>query len=430
MSLITFGIINKKVFFILFGGIGKILAELVYKLPNEIEKHPFYLGLASGLGMMLSFIPLIITKIKTKSILNKDKIERISNQNAINYDPSLKSQVKKQKEYEKYLLILLTGFLDFGQKILSYVFIESVIYNFWIFDMIFLNIFSYLILGSKLYRHQFLTLGIMILLGIAINIINELDNKKFHNYNDYPIENVSYKNLLLVLSIEVLFSLSVVINKYLMEYKFCTPYEISFFQGLLIAILNLILLIIFTYIEMEKSDKKEYIEYNGKLYLDNFFQYTKSIRDNFVEILIFIAVMICRLTFNLFSIITAKHYTPPHIALILLIGEITFIFESDLNSYYFAKIVIFIIIAFLLLVFTEMIELNFCELSKYTRKSISERADKASGNSDDSNEVDGLEIHSNGSNGSDEKKENETQNLKDINSANLKPNQEIEFGVY
>ena len=138
--------------------------------------------------------------------------------------------------------------------------------------------------------------------------------------------------------------------------------------------------------------------------------------------------MICRLTFNLFSIITAKHYTPSHIALILLIGEITFILEPELSFYFFAKIVIFIIIAFLLLVFTEMIELNFCGLSQYTIKNISERADKASGRSDDSNEVDGLEIHSHGSNGSDEKKENDTK--KNTNSAILKPNQEIEFGVY
>ena len=429
MSLITLGIINKNVFYILTGGIGKILAELVYKLPNEIENHPFYLGLASGLGMMLSFIPLIITKIKSRSIIDKEKIERLSSQISINFDPTVKYQEEKRKEYKKYILIMLTGLLDFGQKILSYIFIESVIYNFWIFDMIFLNLFSYLILKSKLYRHQLLTLGLMILLGIVINIIAEFDPKTRQTYNDSPIESVSYKNILLILSIEALFSLSVVVNKYLMENIFCTPYEISFFQGLLISILNSILLIIFTNIEIKNcEDKEKYINHNNKQYLDNIFQYTKSIGDNFAEIFIFIAVMICRLTFNLFSIITAKHYTPSHIALILLIGEITFILEPELSFYFFAKIVIFIIIAFLLLVFTEMIELNFCGLSQYTRKNISERADKASGRSDDSNEVDGLEIHSHGSNGSDEKKENDTK--KNTNSAILKPNQEIEFGVY
>ena len=435
MSILTCGIINKNVLYILIGGIGKVFAELVYRLPNEIENHPFYLGLASGLGMMLSFIPLIITKIKSKSIQEKEKDidtkERLQSQGAINYAPSDQPQKIKKKrkiQYQKYLLILLTGFLDFAQKILSYIFIESVIYNFWIFDMIFLNLFSYLILKSKLYRHQLLTLGLMIFLGVAINFIAEFDAKTHQNYADSPIKNVSYKNLLLVLTIELIFSLSVVINKYLMEYKFCTPYEISFFQGLFIAIANSILIGIFTNIEMEKSEKKDYIKYNDKYYLDNFFQYNSKL--DFREIFVFIAVMICRLTFNLFSIISVKHYTPPHIALILLIGEITFIFKPSMDFFFFAKIIIILIIAFLLLVFTEMIELNFCGLSHYTKRNIAERADKSSRLSDDSNEVDGLEIHSSGSNGSDEKKENEKSNIKDINAVNLKPNQEIEFGVY
>ena len=426
MSFITCGAINKNILYILIAGIGKILAELIYKLDNEIENHPFYLGLASGLGMTLSFIPFVLLKIKSKSI-QEERTQRLTSQIGINYEPSDKIQSKNKTQYQKYLLLLLTGLLDFAQKILSYVFIEKVIYNFWIFDMIFLNLFSYFILKSKLYRHQFLTLGLMILLGIAINFIAE-SQAKFQTYDDSPIEKVSYKNLLLVISIEANFCLSMVINKYLMEYKFCTPYEISFSQGILVSILNSILLLIFTNIEMGKSDEK-YIKYKGKEYLDNFFQYNEKI--NIKEILIFIAIMICRLTFNLFSTISVKHYTPPHVALILLIGEITFIIKDKSDNWcFYVKIVIIIIVAFLLLVFTEMIELNFCGLSRYTRKSIAERADKASGTSDDSNEVDGLEINSNSSSGSDEEKEKDKKNKKYINTENLKPNQEVEFGAY
>ena len=54
------------------------------------------------------------------------------------------------------------------------------------------------------------------------------------------------------------------------------------------------------------------------------------------------------------------------------------------------------LITFFLLVFLEIIELNFCGLQKFTRRNKAERADKASGQSDDSNDLDGLEIHSNG----------------------------------
>jgi hypothetical protein len=268
--------------------------------------------------------------------------------------------------------------------------------------MIFLSLFSYIVLKMKLYIHQYLTIGIMIILGISINVINL-----------YDVEDKNrYKNILLVLLIEIIYSLSMVINKFLMEYRFCSPYEISFSQGIFGLIINTILLTIFSHIEM-KNEKYQNIEYMGKKYLDNFYQFTEGI--NIKIILVFIVSMICRLSFNLFSIITVKNYTPSHIALILLIGEITFIFNSEIDWKFFAKIIILIILAFSLLVFTEIIELNFCGLQKYTRKSIAERADNASGKSDDSNEVDGLEIHSNGSsNGSNErKKEKDSSNKKE-----------------
>ena len=400
--LISCGDINKNIIYVLIGGLGKIFAEVIYDVDREITKHPFYLGIASGLGMSLSLIPFLVFKKKSK--IQKDQLIFINNEkNSISYnDNNEKDKNKKKLKYQKYLLILASAFLDFAQKILSYVFIDNIDYNFWIFDMIFLSLFSYIVLKIKLYIHQYLTIGIMIILGISINVINL-----------YDVEDKNrYKNILLVLLIEIIYSLSMVINKFLMEYRFCSPYKISFSQGIFGLIINTILLTIFSHIEM-KNEKYQNIEYMGKKYLDNFYQFTEGI--NIKIILVFIVSMICRLSFNLFSIITVKNYTPSHIALILLIGEITFIFNSEIDWKFFAKIIILIILAFSLLVFTEIIELNFCGLQKYTRKNIAERADNASGKSDDSNEVDGLEIHSNGSsNGSNEKKkEKDSSNKKE-----------------
>ena len=399
---ISCGDINKNIIYVLIGGLGKIFAEVIYDVDREITKHPFYLGIASGLGMSLSLIPFFIFKKKSKT--QKDLLIFLNNEkNSISYnDNNEKDKNKKKLKYQKYLLILASAFLDFAQKLLTYVFIDDIDYNFWIFDMIFLSLFSYIVLNIKLYIHQYLTIGIMIILGISINVINL-----------YDVEDKNrYLNILLVLLIEIIYSLSMVINKFLMEYRFCSPYEISFSQGIFGLIINTILLTIFSHIEMT-NEKYQNIEYMGKKYLDNFYQFTKGI--NTKIILVFIVSMICRLSFNLFSIITVKNYTPSHIALILLIGEITFIFNSEIDWKFFAQIIILIILAFSLLVFTEIIELNFCGLQKYTRKNIAERADNASGKSDDSNEVDGLEIHSNGSsNGSNEKKkEKDSSNKKE-----------------
>ena len=414
-SLISCGIINKNIIYILIGGMGKILAQLIYKVDNEIKNHPFYLGIASGLGMSLSLIPFIFVKKKSRNVIlneQKDKSYNKDTNSISSKNNNKKNQYKRKITFQKYLLIFISAILDFSQKLLSFVFIDNIDYNFWIFDMIFLSLFSFCILKTRLYKHQYLTLGIMIILGIAFNIIN------LYNVADKN----RYKNVLLVLLIEIIFSLCTVINKYLMEYRFCLPYEISFYQGIISLIINIILLSIFTNIEIDNINYQN-IEYNGKKYLDNFYQYIEQIK--LIRILVFIVTMICRLTFNLFSIITVKYYTPSHIALILLIGEIAFIFDNGVNLKLYIKMIIILILTFSLLIFTEIIELNFCGLQKYTRKNIAERADSASGKSDDSNEVDGLEIKSNGSS-NDSNDINDNKNEKDC-TKQLLPDKEMEL---
>ena len=178
--LISCGDINKNIIYVLIGGLGKIFAEVIYDVDREITKHPFYLGIASGLGMSLSLIPFFVFKKKSKT--QKDQLIFINNEkNSISYNNNNKKDKNKKKlKYQKYLLILASAFLDFAQKILSYVFIDNIDYNFWIFDMIFLSLFSYIVLKIKLYIHQYLTIGIMIILGISINVINlyDVEDKK------------------------------------------------------------------------------------------------------------------------------------------------------------------------------------------------------------------------------------------------------------
>ena len=60
--------------------------------------------------------------------------------------------------------------------------------------------------------------------------------------------------------------------------------------------------------------------------------------------------------------------------LILIIGEIAFSFMDFKGWILFAIVPIFIILFFMLLVFNEIIELNFCGLQYDTKKNISKRA--------------------------------------------------------
>ena len=81
----------------------------------------------------------------------------------------------------------------------------------------------------------------------------------------------------------------------------------------------------------------------------------------------------------------------------------------------------------MLLIYTEIIELNFCGLEKNTRKNIAERADKTSDNSNDSNDQSGLDINSDGSGG---KKEANDSSNNSISENETKNGEEKEMLVF
>ena len=82
-----------------------------------------------------------------------------------------------------------------------------------------------------------------------------------------------------------------------------------------------------------------------------------------------------RLLFNLFSHITIKHFTSSHIFLILIMGEVSSLIWSERSTgEVFIIGFIFFVEFLMILVFCEIIELNFFGLEKNTRKNIEERA--------------------------------------------------------
>ena len=310
---IKWGIINKKIIVIIIGAIAKFFTSIIAKeLGSHLQNHPIIFGINAGLGMCLSIFPFIYIKIITKKIKkeeSKRKTTLIYKDISKIYDSNIRIQ--------KYALILLSSIFDFGQKFLSFSNNSNIENNCWIFDLFFLCIFSVFILKTKLYNFQYLSLSIIIFLGIILNIINLYDEE----------EKII---ILIILSIEIMYSLKNVINKYSIEYHFCLPYEIGFYEGFFSLILNLILL-----------------KFTN---LDNFYEYYDKLDTR--EIISFILIMICRWLFNLFGLLTVKEFTPSHVVLILISGEIVFAFYIDAIWKLIITIVIFIILLFMILVFT------------------------------------------------------------------------------
>ena len=371
MALIRFGEINKNIIYLLIGAISKFVANLIiYTYRNDIKlnHHPFLLGINAGFGMSLAIIPYLYILKYTKTPGN----ETLNNNNK-NDDKYVDNLFKKNDpivQRDKYLVIFLCSFLDFAQKVLVFLCSNNLSTNFWIFNIIFLNIFTSMVTKNQLYKHQYFSSGVMILFGIFLNVIN-LNGM---NSEDIPM-------LIFNILIEMIYCLGIVLAKHGMDDLFCSPFEITFYEGIFALILNIIFLIISTNIPIpfekilfvEKLFKRS--EYDGKQYLDNFYKYIEEI--DFKEAMLFIVTMVGRVMFNLFSHITIKHFTSSHVVLILILGESALLWNKKDTFELIIISVIFIVELLMLLIFCEIIELNFCGFEKNTRKNIKERAGTA-----------------------------------------------------
>jgi hypothetical protein len=169
-------------------------------------------NLYSAITKLLSFIPFIILKIRSKKPNIKSSVD--IHPNGIEY---IYIDTKKEMIRYKYLYILLSSLLDFFSVIIQAK-TAGLKVNSWIYDIIFYSIFYYLIFKIKLYKHHYLCIIIIIIVGLILDLsIGYLQN---------DIKNNLVLFLLRLLR-EILYSLQGVIDKYIMEKKFCSVYELS-----------------------------------------------------------------------------------------------------------------------------------------------------------------------------------------------------------
>ena len=146
-----------------------------------------------------------------------------------------------------------------------------------------------------------------------------------------------------------------------MEKKFCSVYELCFFNGLI----NMILFIIFGVIDYYY------------LQLDDIMEYFNNFK--YIDIVIIIVLIIEQLGLNISNLFTIKNNTTCHTFIIFVFGKMANYF-SNFDNYSIYTIIIIICLCFILfmsLIFNEIIEINICELQHNTRKNISNRAENS-----------------------------------------------------
>ena len=202
-----------------------------------------------------------------------------------------------------------------------------------------------MIFKIKLYKHHYLSLILIIILGIILDFICE-------NLQDDITKNFGF--VLLRLLREILFSSSDVLVKYLFEKKFCSIYEISLSNGIL-GLLFLIILSIFDHYFFKYDDFSKYFD-----------------KFNIKELLVMIILMITQLGLYLCILIIIKANTPCHVFIIFVFGQLAYYVDFSKNSILF--MVFLLLILFMSLIFNEIIEINCFGLAKNTKKNIMKRA--------------------------------------------------------
>lgn len=128
-----------------------------------------------------------------------------------------------------------------------------------------------------------------------------------------------------------------------------------FALGLNLFICNTLTLIFFL-------TKEEY----KKLFLDSFDDLGSLIPRFFINI-------IFQFIYNLFRILTLVYYTPTHLLICLSLSKFLVALIDKDSSLKYLSIIPFLFQFFCLMVYLEIIELNFCGLNENTKRNISSR---------------------------------------------------------
>ena len=352
---ISIGNIGKHIIFPLIACLILILEySLFHNKFKNINSHIIIFMITQSLGECLSIIPYFIQKRMNKNI-RKDTLGK---DNKLLYR---KDYYEKYKNItlKKYGFLLINNILLFTFDFLFFdIFIQSSDISFWILGIILITLFSHLILKEEIHKHHYLSITTIVILGIILDLINFYGKVRF-----------DFISLIIYILRDIIFSLIIVLKKYILEYLFCSVYEILLCEGIFNSIAFIIVLSIYT--NKPNSNRCD-VKHNNICYIDNFFSYYDSL--DWKELLIFFFVMTYYLFYFLFALLTIKYFNAFYFVIILLSVE-KIIYNFDIEVWKIClNLIIFTFVIFMTLVFLEIIELNCFGLQKNTKRNINKRA--------------------------------------------------------
>ena len=364
MKCINFGKFDKKLLIPVIGGLITLIYKYIVKNNPKykiLTQNPFLVSIYVAFGMILAIIPHLILKNRSKKDSNNQR--KLIEHSKLNIELIVDDyDIFDRTKFAKFRFIFYSTVFDFAQSLLYSLFALNNSFNLWNFDILLFSLFSYLMLKTKLYRHQYISMIIIIILGFGLNITEA--------YKDDTENTSGAFEITMIFISEICFSFGIVIIKYNMEKNYSNPYEICIWEGAIGFIINLICLVSFNLSGLT-IDGIKYPD-NIKEYLENF---------DYNDFIVCFTITIAHFFVNTSLLLTCHYFTPTHTLIIFIIKDCHLYLRSSENVFLnISGFLILILIALAFLIFIEIIEINICNISYNTKKNIEIRSRKESSN--------------------------------------------------
>ncbi len=292
------------------------------------------------ISLLIQIFPEIISRIRQKR-KNLDLIQRkIEKKKFVFSDINLLN-------YKAIGLIFLSNIFSFYPDfLLSYIASATQFYFYLArFSLLFFSaIQSYFVLNMKIYSHQQISMIIMFCGTLFFILITK-------SYMEFGLIEFLFQIIL-----DFLITLSLCINKYILEVYYISPFMILFIEGIFGIILDFLIIFILNKLDI--------------LIISDFSFFLKNV--NILNLLMY--SFFYSLT-EIFILLTNFYFSPT----MVLVSDYISAFALELyrdNKWY--KIIGYFILLVGCFVYNEIIIINFCNLNKFTKREISRRSIKES----------------------------------------------------
>ncbi len=381
MDICYFGFFSYKTLDIILTFIFLIIRNVMrvfYETKSNFILSNIYLNyLIVCIGQCFSIVLFFIQKQLSKS-KNENEEEENNNKNENYIISNFRIDILNLKEKEikffpsdqrkKYILLIFFSSI-FG--ILTPIFLYSIkssIGEIPIFFILTTLILSKQFLREIYYRHHCFSL-IILFLGSVLHFINDYYYEKKENSLIFYI--------LVFFFVSILYGIQGVIQKYLMENKFISPFVLLTHQGFISIILLIILCYILSFFNCNSLLKKYHFCENNTIFNLNDINFYNS------TLFILILYIILPMLYYIMKTLVIYFWTPCHFAVVLSLSELRdtitnfyriFIKKDNINlNYVLIDSFTHIIYIFGTFVFCEFIILKFCNLDFHTHNEIHNR---------------------------------------------------------